>query len=149
VLVHDAARPLLTPEIVRRGLQAARATGAAVAAIPVRDTLKRVAPGLHGASDSLPQASAVEEPLVVETVDRGDLWAAQTPQVFRASLLREALAAAVEASAGHTDDAAAVEAIGGRVRLFLGASSNLKVTLPEDVPVAEALLRARSDGVGL
>jgi 2-C-methyl-D-erythritol 4-phosphate cytidylyltransferase len=131
VLVHDAARPLLSPDIVRRGLAAARISGAAVAAVPVRDTLKRV----RGAPD---------RPVVAETVQRTALWAAQTPQVFRAALLRRAFAAAGDSIGAFTDDASLVEAMGHDVHVFEGSGGNLKVTLPEDVAAAEALLRARA-----
>lgn len=130
VLVHDAARPLLTPEIIGRGLAAARETGASVAATPVRDTLKRVAGG-----ESAPR--------VAHTVDRAALWAAQTPQVFRAAVLRRAFAEAGERAAAFTDDASLVEAMGHPVAVFHGGSHNVKVTFPEDLALVEALLRAR------
>jgi 2-C-methyl-D-erythritol 4-phosphate cytidylyltransferase len=94
----------------------------------VRDTLKRVA----GTGD--------EMSYVAQTVDRAGLWAAQTPQVFRATVLRAAFDAAGEAAAGFTDDASLVEAIGVNVAIFPGGAANLKLTLPEDIPVVEALL---------
>jgi 2-C-methyl-D-erythritol 4-phosphate cytidylyltransferase len=128
VLVHDAARPLVTEAIVEAGLAAARRHGAAVAATPVRDTLKRVDPGSG---------------LVRETVERAGLWAAQTPQVFRASLLREAFQLAGARAGSYTDDAALVAAAGYPVAVFPGAAENLKLTVPEDVAPAVALLRAR------
>lgn len=131
VLVHDAARPLLSPEIIGRGLRAARSTGAAVAAMPVRDTLKRV----RGGPGRL---------VVAETVPRSDLWAAQTPQVFRSTLLRRAFDAAGDGIGAFTDDASLVEALGHDVRVFEGASTNVKVTLPEDIALVEALLRTRA-----
>jgi 2-C-methyl-D-erythritol 4-phosphate cytidylyltransferase len=130
ILVHDAARPLVTRDIIQRGLAAARAHRAAVAAIPVRDTLKRVR--RHG--DSL---------LVWETVDRSDLWAAQTPQVFRHSVIRQAFQLAGSRAGRFTDDASLVEAMGWPVAVFEGSFENVKVTFPEDVPVVEALLRLR------
>lgn len=130
VLVHDAARPLVTPRTIREGLDAARDTGAAIAASPVRDTLKRG----QGNGDVVH---------VGATVDRAGLWAAQTPQVFRTSVLRAAFAAAGERAAAFTDDASLVEAIGGQVRLFAGGVANLKITHPEDVEIAEALLAHR------
>src|SRR5262249_12624600 len=127
VLVHDAARPLLTAELVRAGLAAAREHGAAVAALPVRDALKRV---------------AGEGPLVETTVDRVALWSAQTPQVFRTAVLRRAFAAAGEGAGAFTDDASLVEAAGHPVALFPGTLENVKLTLPGDLPVVEALLLA-------
>jgi 2-C-methyl-D-erythritol 4-phosphate cytidylyltransferase len=120
VVVHDAARPLVTPDLIERGLEAARDTGAAIAALPVRDTIKRV-----------------EHDQIVATVDRSRLWTAQTPQVFRSELLELAL------QGGHdvTDDAAAVEALGVPVRVYLGLERNLKVTTAADLALAEAILR--------
>ncbi|GIW07040.1 MAG: 2-C-methyl-D-erythritol 4-phosphate cytidylyltransferase [Dehalococcoidia bacterium] len=120
VLIHDAARPLVTPEIIERGLEAARETGAAIAALPVRDTIKRV-----------------ENDRIIATVDRARLWAAQTPQVFRTELIELAL----ESDRDVTDDAAAVEALGVPVRVFLGSERNLKVTTAADLALAEAILR--------
>jgi 2-C-methyl-D-erythritol 4-phosphate cytidylyltransferase len=131
VVVHDAARPLLTEELVSAGLAAARRTGAAIAATQVRDTLKRA-------------AVSTDHPEVQETVDRAQLWAAQTPQVFRAALLREAFIAVGEAASSLTDDAAVVQAAGHRVSLYPGDAQNVKVTLPEDVALVEALLAWRA-----
>ena len=116
-VVHDAARPLVTVELVRRCLDALQGFDGVIAAIPVTDTVKEV-----------------EEGEIVRTPDRGRVWAAQTPQVFRAETLREA--SGTEA----TDDASLVEAIGGRVRVIEGIPENLKVTTPLDVRIAEMLL---------
>ncbi len=124
VAVHDAARCLVTPEEVERVIDAAREYGAALLAIPARDTIKRV----RGEA-------------VVETPDRAECWAAQTPQVFRRDLLREALdKAAAEAFVG-TDDAQLVERLGVTVRVVRGSERNIKLTLPEDIAVAEGWLR--------
>ena len=124
VAVHDGVRPCIDPELVARVAAEAAATGAAIAALPVSETLKRGADGW-----------------VKETVDRDGLWSVQTPQVFRADLLREAhRRAAAEGMAG-TDDAALVERLGVAVRLVPGLPGNLKITRPEDLPLAEALLR--------
>ena len=125
VVIHDAARPLVTPDLISRGIELVRETGAALCAIPSRDTVKRV---------------AGDPPRVVETPDRAEMWLAQTPQVFARALLL----AAHERSTNHaTDDAALVEAAGGEVRVYEGAVSNLKITTQEDLIVAEALLRER------
>lgn len=126
VLVHDGARPCLTPDIVARGLEAALETGAALAAVPVADTIKVVS------SDGVVQ----------ETPPRAELYAAQTPQAFRRDLLLRAYKSSDDAA---TDDAALVERLGVRVRVFPGAPSNIKVTTPTDLAVAEALLRAREE----
>lgn len=124
VVVHDAARPLASSRLVRRGLDAARECGAAVPAIPVADTLKRVADGR-----------------VVETVPREDLWCVQTPQIFR----REALASALAASDEDVgDEATLVEWSGAQVRVFLGEEHNIKLTQPDDLLLAEAMLGMRS-----
>jgi 2-C-methyl-D-erythritol 4-phosphate cytidylyltransferase len=124
VVVHDGARPFVTPDLISRGLEAARLSGAAIAAVPVNDTIK-----------------AVRDEVVVDTVDRSTLWAAQTPQVFRTALLWEAH----HRTAGDTtDDAAMVEALGTAVRVYPGAYGNMKVTFPEDLDLARALAHLRS-----
>jgi 2-C-methyl-D-erythritol 4-phosphate cytidylyltransferase len=125
VAIHDAARPLVTPELIERGVALARETGAALCAIPSRDTVKDV--------DGDP-------PVVRATPERARMWLAQTPQVFDRALLLEAHA---RATSSATDDAALVEAIGHEVRVYEGAASNFKITTPEDLIVAEALLRER------
>lgn len=129
VAVHDAARPLVTAEIIARGVDLARETGAALCAVPVRDTIKHV--------DGDP-------PIVTATPDRAHLWLAQTPQCFNRALLVEAHAKATSAA---TDDAALVEALGRPVSVYEGAWSNFKVTTPEDIIIAEALLRERFENL--
>ena len=124
VAVHDGARPCIEPEIFERGLEAAQETGAAVAAVPAQDTIKVVSP--HG--------------LVESTPARDTLWMVQTPQIFRYELLRQAHRACQETL---TDDAAMVESLGHRVKVYMGSYSNLKVTTPEDLALAETLLRRR------
>lgn len=126
ILVHDGARPFLTPELVRRGVDAASDTGAAIAAVPARDTIKRVRDGG-----------------VIETLPRAELWAVQTPQVFRRAVLVAALASSDE---DVTDEAALVERIGIVVRVFAGDPINLKITTPEDLDLARALLAVRQQG---
>ena len=126
VLVHDAARPLLTPEIVRACLDGLGDADAAIAAAPVADTIKEGEGGR-----------------VVRTLDRSRLWAIQTPQVFRREALERALAQPHDVLAAATDDAALVEAMGGTVRLVESTRENLKVTTPGDLLVAEALLAGR------
>jgi 2-C-methyl-D-erythritol 4-phosphate cytidylyltransferase len=121
VLVHDGARLLADPSVIAAGLEAARGTGAAVPALPISDTVK-VADGGE---------------VVARTLDRGPLRAAQTPQVFRYDLL---LRAHREISADVTDDAAMLEALSLPVKLYAGSPLNLKVTTPDDLRAAEALL---------
>jgi len=138
VAIHDAARPLLTPELVEAlvaDLDANPEAAGVIAAAPVTDTIKR---------GSLRTPSNRKEPrVVVETVDRGELWAAQTPQVFRTEALREALAAA-ERPEEATDEAMLVEQTGGTVLIHPVAEQILKVTTPLDLRVAELLLQSRS-----
>jgi 2-C-methyl-D-erythritol 4-phosphate cytidylyltransferase len=124
VAVHDAARPFVRPSAVARVLEAARAGGAAILAVPVSDTIKRVRAGR-----------------VVETPPRSECWAAQTPQVFRARLLREALAKASAEGRLGTDDAQLVEWLGVAVAVVLGDPDNWKLTRPEDLAAAEQRLR--------
>ncbi len=122
VLIHDGARPCLDVATLERGIRTATEHGAAVAGMPVKDTIKRVSPEL----------------LVEDTPERARLWAAQTPQAFRCQLLLEAHR---RGRADVTDDAAMVEAIGHPVRMFEGAYENIKVTTAGDLAVAEAFLR--------
>ncbi len=123
VVVHDGARPCLTPDMVCRGLFAAKETGAAVAGVPVTDTIKVV--GQEGEVKATPR--------------RKELWSIQTPQVFRYELLAQAYQE-FGPSEEATDDATLVERLGHRVTVFWGAYSNIKVTTPHDVTMAEALL---------
>ncbi len=122
VLVHDGARPFVTPRMIEDGLAAAADTGAAIAVVPAVDTVKRIA----------------ENGRVVETLDRSELAMVQTPQVFRRGVLERAH---TEVSDDVTDDAAMVERIGVEVRTFDGARTNIKVTTPEDLVVAQAMHR--------
>jgi 2-C-methyl-D-erythritol 4-phosphate cytidylyltransferase len=137
VAIHDAARPLLTPELVEAlvaDLDANPEAAGVIAAAPVTDTIKRGSFRTHGDR---------KEPRVVEgTEDRAQLWRAQTPQVFRTDRLREALAAA-ERHEEATDEAMLVEAAGGTVLIHPVAEQNLKVTTPLDLRVAELLLAGR------
>jgi 2-C-methyl-D-erythritol 4-phosphate cytidylyltransferase len=126
VVVHDAARPLAEPELIRRTVAALADADAAIAAVRVDETLK-----------------AVEGGRVVATVDREMLWRAQTPQAFRVDALRSAHALAQTEGDLATDDAMLIEKAGGSVVIVEGSTTNLKVTTPEDLLVAEALLEAR------
>jgi 2-C-methyl-D-erythritol 4-phosphate cytidylyltransferase len=124
VLVHDAARPFLSEAVIARGLFEVTATGACVAALPARDTIKRV---------DLDRT-------VLETPPREQLWAVQTPQIFRRDLVLEALAATDDDA---TDEAALIERLGGTVRVFEGETAAFKITTPDDLEIARALLAAR------
>ena len=128
VLVHDGARPLVTPDIITRCLDGAHEFGNAVAALPVADTLKAVD----------------QHQTIQRTVDREGLWAVQTPQAFRVATLFEAHIAARDRGWTGTDEASLVEQFSNEpVHLVLGAPSNFKVTRPDDLRLAEAVLRAR------
>jgi len=128
VLVHDGARPFLSPALASAVLAAAARDGAATAALPVSETVKRG-----------------EDGWVRETLDRGSLHRIQTPQAFKRTLLVRAHDAAIREGFRGTDDAMLVERLGARVRLVAGDPANLKVTVPDDLELAEALL-ARRDG---
>ena len=127
VLVHDAARPLVTPAIIRATLAGLDADAdAAIAAAPVTDTIKK---------------SGDDGRTVVQTLDRRALWAIQTPQVFRRAVLERALAQPHDVLAAATDDASLVESLGGVVRLVESPRENFKITTPEDLRLADLLLR--------
>lgn len=127
VLVHDGARPLVTPDLIERTLKAAYHSGAAVAAVGLKDTVKEVA----------------DDGTVKGTVERDKLRAAQTPQAFRLGLLKEAYANAASEGVAATDDSSLVERLGEKVEVVEGSYENIKITTEEDVEVAESLLKRR------
>ena len=120
VVIHDGARPLLTEDLISRGLTEARETGAAVAAVPVTDTIK----------------VAGDDRIVHQTPPRQNLWAVQTPQVFGYHIIAEAYR---RANGEVTDDASLVEQLGYRVKLYMGSYDNIKITTPDDLVLAEVL----------
>jgi len=126
VLIHDGARPLAAPGLFRRCIEALPGFDGVVPVVPCRDTVKEVREGL-----------------VVRTLDRGVLFNAQTPQVFRREALLDSYRRARTDGFTSTDDAALLERYGYRVRVVEGETANLKVTFPEDLAMAEALLRGR------
>ncbi|HET8862215.1 MAG TPA: 2-C-methyl-D-erythritol 4-phosphate cytidylyltransferase [Solirubrobacterales bacterium] len=143
VAIHDAARPLVTPELIEgvvATLAADPEADGAIAAVPVTDTIKR-ATGTRPASR--PKWGLDAGRVVGETLDRAELWAAQTPQVFRVEALRRALEADLTQVGAATDEAMLIEAMGGRVLIHPASPENLKVTTPLDLRVAELLLRDR------
>lgn len=125
VAIQDAARPCTTQDLITATIHAARATGAAVAAQRVTDTIKATDDGK----------------LIARTVDRSNLWSVQTPQTFRLEVIRRAIAAARAKNLQLTDDTAACELIGQPVELVAGAAPNPKVTVPADLPFIESLLQ--------
>jgi 2-C-methyl-D-erythritol 4-phosphate cytidylyltransferase len=127
VAIHDGARPLVPAALFDATLDAAERQGAAIAAVPVVDTLKRV-----------------RERLVVETVPRDELWAAQTPQAFMVDRLLDAFQEAKRRGLTVTDEAGLFEALGWPVAIVPGDPINLKLTYPGDLPLIEALARSRT-----
>lgn len=146
VAIHDAARPLVTPELIEdviATLVADPDASGAIAAAPVTDTIKQVAERSAagaGCNALSPQEGEKTLHLIEATLNRSSLWAAQTPQVFRVAALHEALAADRERVGAATDEAMLVEAAGGRVLIHPAPSENLKVTTPLDLRFAELLL---------
>jgi 2-C-methyl-D-erythritol 4-phosphate cytidylyltransferase len=129
-VVHDAARPLVTVDLVERCVEAVRAGwDGAIAAAPMTDTVKESGPGGG----------------VLRTLDRSRLWRIQTPQAFAAGVLRRALDVDDDTLAAATDDASLVEAAGGRVRVVEAPPENIKVTGPLDLRIAADLLRERAE----
>ena len=132
VAVHDAARPLITPEQIERAFAQCRVHGAAALAQPVNDTLKRADADL----------------LVVGSVDRHQIYAMQTPQIFERKLIEDAYIAVYAENILVTDEVSAVERLGYKVALVLDDDFNLKITYPRDLPVADFIIRDRAkDGL--
>ena len=126
VVVHDAVRPMITPDLVERVLAAARIPGAATCGWPVRETVK-----------------FVKDSVVDKTLPRDGLWLTQTPQAFRRELLREAHDKAAREGFRGTDDAMLVERLGGRVAMVEGLAQNIKITTKEDLNTVRTLLGKR------
>ena len=127
VLVHDAVRPFLTQEMIDAVVVAAKKHGAAIVALPMRDTVKQVGP----------------DGMIERTVDRASLWLAQTPQAFRRDWIEEAHRKAHAEGVRATDDAFLVEWLGHAVAVVEGSGENIKVTRPEDLVIGEAILASR------
>jgi 2-C-methyl-D-erythritol 4-phosphate cytidylyltransferase len=134
VAVHDGARPLVTPGLISRGLQAAQEVGAAIAALPATETVKVVDATLT----------------ITSTPERSNLWIAQTPQVFRFDILSGAYEALTsqDADTEATDCARLVEMIGRPVKVFEGERTNIKITTALDLLIAEAIIRGQGTGIG-
>src|SRR5215216_33750 len=131
IAVHDAARPLVTPEQIERVLQQCTTHGAAALAEPINDTLKRADGNL----------------LVTESVDRDQLYAMQTPQIFERQLIEEAYRAVYRDNVPVTDEVSAVERLGHKVALVINNELNAKITYPRDLPIAQFVLRERAKDV--
>lgn len=125
IFIHDGARALVSEEILKRGLEQVEVCGACVAAVPVKDTIKRVD----------------QDGFAVETPERSTLWTVQTPQVFAGEIIKEAYEALPQ-TANVTDDAGVVEWYGNaKVKMYLGEYTNLKVTTPEDMILMKSFLK--------
>ncbi len=135
VAVHDAARPLITPEKITRVFEAGRAHGAATLAEPISDTLKRADVDPSGSDNDL---------VVTGSVDRHQVYAMQTPQVFEIKLLEEAYRAVTDKKLVVTDEVSAVEHLGRKIVLVPNQDFNFKITYPRDLPMAEIVLRQRA-----
>jgi 2-C-methyl-D-erythritol 4-phosphate cytidylyltransferase len=132
VIIHDAVRPFITFEMISQCIRAAREDGAVTVGVPLKDTVKEVAP----------------DGRVMRTCDRSLLWLTQTPQAFRRDIIENAHRAAVRDGFSGTDDTALVERLGIAVRMIRGDYSNIKITTPEDLVIAEALLAASRQAKG-
>lgn len=135
IAIHDGARPLVAPALI----------ASAIAALAANHLLAGLVVG-HPVYDTLKAVDA--DRMIVGTPDRSVLWAAQTPQVFRAAALRDAYELARVDGAAATDDASLVERVGGKVAMFPGPRDNLKITVPEDLIMVEHLLELRAEGEG-
>jgi 2-C-methyl-D-erythritol 4-phosphate cytidylyltransferase len=122
IMIQDGARPFITVDIINRGLEAAKKTGAAIAAIPVKDTIKQ-------SNNNL---------MVKQTLERDSLWAVQTPQIYRFDIITEAYK---NIKNEVTDDAALVEKLGYEVKIFMGSYKNIKITTQEDLIIADIIAR--------
>lgn len=126
VVVHDGARPLITPKIIETAILEGSKEGAAIVAVPVKDTIKRQREGY-----------------VCETIPREEIWAVQTPQVFSKKIIIEAYEVAYNHGYYGTDDASLVERIGKQVKIVRGSYDNIKITTPEDLDIGGSILRRR------
>ncbi len=128
IAIHDGARPFPSQVLLEEVIQTAAKTGAAAPAIPLIDTIKRA-----------------EQGIIQETVDRSQLWAVQTPQVFEAGLIKGALKKAADDNAVLTDDCSAVERLGMQVTLTTGDRTNMKITTPFDLILGEAIIQQQEE----
>lgn len=130
IIVHDGARPLVTLDVIERTLAAAKTYGAAICGVPVKDTIKQINP----------------DGSVAQTIPRSTLYAVQTPQIFKASTLKKAYDYAYSHDFYGTDDASLLEYMHEKVQMAIGDYENIKLTTPEDIQSAEAILQKRKQG---
>ena len=129
VVIHDAARPLITKDIISKAVTEAKVSKAVVVGIPSKDTVKTVSP----------------ENIIMETLDRASIWLVQTPQVFHCSVIKQAYERAQRIKYKATDDSKLVERMGISVKMIMGSSENIKITTKEDLAMAEAILKGRGN----
>jgi 2-C-methyl-D-erythritol 4-phosphate cytidylyltransferase len=129
VVIHDAVRPFVTEDLIERSIEAARKNGGAIVAVPMKETVKEVGPDGH----------------ILRTVDRSQLWLAQTPQTFRRTLLMEGYRSAECDQFHATDEAAVMERLGQKIAIVVGRWDNMKITTVEDFQMAEAILAGRDN----
>jgi 2-C-methyl-D-erythritol 4-phosphate cytidylyltransferase len=129
VLVHDGVRPFVTPEMIKEAVDYAKRGECVAMGVPIKDTIKEVN----------------DQGMVRHTLDRSRLWAIQTPQAFPAKALKRAYEEASKQRVYGTDDATIVERMGGSVRVLMGSYENIKITTPEDLMLAEEILKRRYD----
>lgn len=137
VAIHDAARPMVTCDIIERSIREAETVGACITAVPVIDTIKSA------------KSEASRAPIVTGTVDRSNLYAVQTPQTFRTDLIRRAYESAFAEGFYATDDAALVERLGEKVSIVQGSYDNIKITTPSDVDLASMKLGGSHSRTGI
>lgn len=130
VVIHDGARPFVSEELLEKAVRTARQEGSAVIGYPVTDTVKQIA----------------KDGFVEKTVSRDNLWVVQTPQVFQFSLIYKAYEQAIADNFYGTDDSSLVERMGCFVKLVLGSKTNIKITVAEDLQMAEAIIHRRLHG---
>ena len=129
VVIHDAVRPFVTEDLIERSIGTARDFGGAIVAVRMKETVKQVGPDGH----------------ILRTVDRSQLWLAQTPQTFRRALLMEGYRKAESDGFHATDEAVLLERLGHKIVVVPGRWDNIKITTPEDFQIAEAILAGRRD----
>ena len=127
IIIHDGARPFIKQDDIRNTIEAARKYGAAAVGVPVKDTIKVID----------------EDSFVTDTPERATLFAVQTPQIFDFELYKAAMEKAKQSGQDYTDDCQLIEAAGGRVKMVTGEYSNIKITTPDDIAVAENIILQR------
>ncbi|MBI5212468.1 MAG: 2-C-methyl-D-erythritol 4-phosphate cytidylyltransferase [Nitrospirae bacterium] len=136
VVIHDGARPFIDMDLIKRIVDGLKGYDGAIAAVPVKDTIKEV----RRQQSAVSSQQSGENIIVEKTLNRNILWAIQTPQVFPFDKIKEAYEKAITDKYYATDDAALIERYGGTVKIVMGSYRNIKITTPEDIKIAEAIL---------